>query len=64
MFMFHDLYEMIEYFFNLLLECLYWTSTDEDDIISTTTVNPINTPINPNYFESHEVYSCEESYHK
>ena len=67
MFFFHDLYEMIQYFYEYLFECLCWFDRDDNiDIIHDTITNPITNMngnnINPNQFESHQVYQCQETF--
>ncbi len=60
MFFFHDIYEMIEFFFDSLFQCFYGSGDDNDDldVISHTTTNPIN----PHNFKADDVYPCKQTF--
>lgn len=60
MFFFHDIYEMIEFFFDSLFQCFFGSCDDDNDldVISHTTTNPIN----PHNFKTDDVYPCKQSF--
>ena len=53
---FNDIYEMIEFFFNSLVE--FFFGFNDDDVISTTTTNPIN----PHNFKTDDIYPCKQTF--